>query len=291
MHHDTSPIREVSVITTGRVALHTEHVYGTRKPALWWIFWGRERVEVPMTMFVIEHDDGLVLFDTGPDPGLVTDPEYWPDRITRAFMNHIFSFELGEDDRLATQLERAGYDPHDVKKVVLSHLHFDHAGGVHDVPHAELLVSPDAWHHLLEPHAHREGVLRRDLVVPGLHWAHIEFEPTTDPTLASFGESFDVMGDDSLIVLPTPGHLPGSVSLLIRRPDHAPVLLIGDLTYSDELIDRDQTPGTGDRKQLLASFAKVRALREAMPTLVVIASHDPLAADKLAVTSDVLDVA
>ncbi len=277
-----SRVSRVSVISTGSGAIHPEHMYGTRKPDLWWVFTSRRWVPVPLNVFVIEHDDGLVLFDTGADPAVATDDDYWPDRITRLFMERIFRWEIGPDDGLASRLAAAGFSADDVTTAVLSHLHFDHAGGIRDIPQAELLVAAEAWEHLHGAHPEREGVLPRDLLVADARWTVMEPEPVTDPELASFDEMYDVRGDGSMIVLPTPGHLPGSVSLLIRRRDAGPVLLIGDLTYSEELLERDQVAGTGTKELLLDSYARVRALRERIPDLVIIASHDATAADKLA---------
>lgn len=209
MTFSAASVRRVAVVAIGSGAGHPEHVYGSRKPALWWILTSRQWVALPVNVFVIEHADGLVLFDTGLDPALVTDPHYWPDPVTRFFMSRIFRFDIGPDDRLATRLEQAGYAAGDVTKAVLSHLHFDHAGGIGDIPQAELLVAADAWEHMLGAHPEREGVLRRDIVVLGAHWRQMAFAPVTDPELAPFGAAFDVMGDGSLMVVPTPGHLPG----------------------------------------------------------------------------------
>jgi glyoxylase-like metal-dependent hydrolase (beta-lactamase superfamily II) len=62
--------------------------------------------------------------------------------------------------------------------------------------------------------------------------------------------SADVMGDDSLVLLPTPGHTAGSMSLLIRRRSRSPLLLVGDLTHGAELLLRGQVPGVGAHEQL-----------------------------------------
>ena len=85
-----------------------------------------------------------------------------------------------------------------------------------------------------------------------------------------------------MIVLPTPGHLPGSVSLLVRRGDRPPLLMVGDLTYDVGLLMQDNVPGTGNAALLRETYAKVRALKEQMPDLVILPAHDPTAASKLA---------
>lgn len=275
MTDTTDPIRKVTVIRIGWGAGHHEHVYGTRKPALWWIFASRRWVRMPLNVYVIEHAGGLVLFDTGPDRAVVTDPDYWPGRTTALFMRHLFRWDLGPEDTLGRQLELAGYSTADVTKAVLSHLHADHAGGIREIPGAELFVADEAWQHMLGAHPDREMVLRRDIAILGARWQEIAFESTDDPALDPFTSTFDLMGDGSLIVLPTPGHMPGAVSMLVRRGDAPPLLLIGDLTYSEEMLLQDQLPATGNPEPLLQSFAMVRALKRHMPDLVILPAHDP----------------
>lgn len=59
-----------------------------------------------------------------------------------------------------------------------------------------------------------------------------------------------------MILLPTPGHTAGSMSMLIRQEGWEPILLVGDLTYEAALLEKDIVPGTGDKDALLASFAQ-----------------------------------
>ena len=89
------------------------------------------------------------------------------------------------------------------------------------------------------------------------------------------------MGDGSLILLPTPGHTPGSMSMLVRDAGFPPLLLVGDLTYETDMLFRDQVPGTGNAEQLRSSFAKVRGLKEKLPSLVILPAHDPGAKEVL----------
>ena len=55
----------------------------------------------------------------------------------------------------------------------------------------------------------REGVLPRDIEIPDANWHEIAFQPTDDPSLATFADAFDLIGDGSMILLPTPGHFSG----------------------------------------------------------------------------------
>jgi glyoxylase-like metal-dependent hydrolase (beta-lactamase superfamily II) len=194
-------------------------------------------------------------------------------------MNNIFRFHVGPEDNLARQLELAGYASKQVRWAAVSHLHFDHAGGIGYIPQAELLVSDEAWQHMLGEHPEREGVLRRDIEVPGARWHRVQFASTSDESLAPFTETYDVVGDGSILLIPTPGHLPGSMSMLVRA-DPA-ILFVGDLCYSEELLMRNQLPGTGDATILTQTWETVRRLKENHPGLLIVPSHDRGALAKL----------
>ena len=81
--HADHAIASVRVLTTGRAEQHHEHRYGSRLPQLAWVFFGRRWVPLPLQCFLIDHRDGLVLFDTGIDPAIVTDPGYIKQAIGR----------------------------------------------------------------------------------------------------------------------------------------------------------------------------------------------------------------
>jgi len=85
----------------------------------------------------------------------------------------------------------------------------------------------------------------------------------------------------SVISTGTVGHTAGSVSLLVRRAARPPLLLVGDLTYGAELLQRGQLPGVGNRRRLAESTRKILALQHQQPGLVVLPAHDPTAAQRL----------
>ena len=250
-------------------------------PRWWWVLTSRSWVEVPINVYVLEHRDGVVLFDAGMDPAIATDPNYVSSAIGRFFLRRLFRLHIGPDDSLTKNLETLGFTPGDVRKVIVSHLHFDHVGGIADVPQAELLVSRDEWRQLSDPHPERDFILRDHIELSSAKWHQIDFAPTRDPLFAPFGGCYDVMGDRSMTLLPTPGHTPGSISMLVRTEGFPPLLFVGDLTYEVDLLLKDQVPRTGDEAQLRSSFAKVRALKEKLPDLVILPAHDSAATKAL----------
>jgi N-acyl homoserine lactone hydrolase len=274
------PLSRVAVVSTGQVAIRPEHVGPTRKSQTNWLLTSRTWTKpLPINVYVLEHERGLVLFDTGQDRASVTDPHYFPRGPLGVIYSRLARFEIGETDTLTAGLAAAGFDIADVTTVLISHLHQDHIGGLRELGHADILVSRDELDDLARPRGELRGLLRKHIELPGLRFQPFDFSPADG--FEPFTSAYDVFGDGSLVALPTPGHTPGSISLLVRRPGHAPLLLVGDLTYDVDHMERGEMPGSGNQAGMRRSSELVAGLGARMPGLVVLAAHDPSAAGRL----------
>jgi len=96
------PIRRVSVVSTGHVQIRPDHLASTWRPTAWWLLASRRWTGPrPINAYVIEHRDGLVLFDTGQDRASVTDPGYFPGAITGVLYGRLARFEISPQQTLS----------------------------------------------------------------------------------------------------------------------------------------------------------------------------------------------
>ncbi len=281
------PISRVSVLSTGSVSIRPEHVGPTWKNTYFWLATSRRwTAPLPINVYVIEHRDGLVLFDTGQDRASVTDPSYFPGGLSGLVFSRLARFDIGPNETLERRVRQLGYHLGDIDTAVLSHLHQDHIGGLPELHRSEVVISRDEWDSLAKPFAEARGLLRSHIELPGLRWRQVTPEPLGNPELAPFTNGHDLFGDGSLVLLPTPGHTPGSMSMLVRRTGRPPLLLVGDLTYDADLLAAGLLPGVGNKRLMRPAVTAVNALREHLPGLVVLAAHDPNAAALLAATEE-----
>jgi glyoxylase-like metal-dependent hydrolase (beta-lactamase superfamily II) len=277
-------VTRVRALSTGTVRIRPEHVASNGSPELWWMLTARRWTEpLPINVYVIEHRDGIVLFDAGQDRASVVDPGYFPKAL-RGIYGRVAQFTIGEEETLPLLMERAGYSIRDVRKVVISHLHQDHIGALADLSHAELYVNEAEWQTLHAPFPELAGVLPDHIALAGLRWKRIAFTPSPEAP-APFGAGHDIMGDGSLVLVPTPGHTPGSMSLLVRERDATPLLLCGDLTYSCDLLHNGIVPGVGNNKLLHQTSNLVLEFERQIGKLEILAAHDPSAAARLGSTA------
>jgi glyoxylase-like metal-dependent hydrolase (beta-lactamase superfamily II) len=266
------------------VQIRPQHVEADGTPLLWWLSTSRQwTAPRPINVYVIEHENGLVLFDTGQDRRSVTDPDYFPSGVAGHLYHRLARFDIPSDATLTGRLREQGYDVADVRVAILSHLHQDHIGGLRELPKsAQVLVGASELAEADKRFTAFAGLMRDHIRVPGIDWVPVDPQRVDDPTIAPFTHAHDVMGDHSLLLLPTPGHTPGSLSLLLQSEGLPTMLFVGDLTYDVQRLAADRVPGVGDMERLHEATRKVNRLAARHPGMPVLAAHDPAAAALLA---------
>jgi glyoxylase-like metal-dependent hydrolase (beta-lactamase superfamily II) len=178
-----------------------------------------------MWSWIIETGSELILVDTGARPGAT-------GGVTRT------RFSVSPDQGLVPELARRGFKPADFDRVLLTHLHGDHIGGLAEFDPRLVWVAKPEW----EPVAHLPGSLLRFMTAPVYRGFVPQLFEFDGPPMLGFDASWPVTPDLSIVALPTPGHSPGHTSFLVRREKGA-VLLAGDVTYDLSALEAQRDQG------------------------------------------------
>jgi glyoxylase-like metal-dependent hydrolase (beta-lactamase superfamily II) len=209
-------------------------------------------MRMPVGAFLVQHDRGTVVFDTGMHPELV----HASTRLGP--IESLFDVDLDDDALLGARLRARGVDPHEVDVAVLSHLHYDHAGGLVEVPEARLVVQRDEWTAAQDPVLAELGV-----------YHPADFDTGHEVQLVE--GRHDLFGDGSVVAVPTPGHTAGHQSLLIGGH----TLLVGDACYCQLALDEDALPPiAADVERQRSGFEWLR--QQAAAGVRLVYSHDPV---------------
>lgn len=235
---------------------------------------------------LVETDaHGLVLVDTGYGLNDVAHPQ---GRIPR-FFRGLLNIRLREEDTAARQVEALGFRREDVRHIVLTHLDFDHAGGIEDFPTAAVHVMADEHAAALGP---KRGFIAAERYRPR-QWSAVADWRLYHAARGGEGwNGFDAVRDldglpPEILMVPLPGHTLGHAGVAIRTGDRW-LLQAGDAYFHRGEVrstERRCTPGLRayqtlmetHREQRLANQARVRRLSvERAGEVQVICSHDPV---------------
>ena len=267
----------IHAIQTGTVAIKTRQVSGQGPGAL------RPYITLldttwteplPIYAWVIEHPEGLIVVDTG-ETARVADPGYFP------WWHPYFKLGVREwvrpEEEIGPQLRVLGFAPADVRWVLLTHFHTDHAGGLSHFPRTEILVSRTEYQAASGFQGQMRGYLPQ-------HWPTwfapqlIDFAPQP---CGPFPSSYALTRADDVHLVPTPGHTSGHYSVIVQEEEHA-LFFAGDTSYTQQLLLEHAVDGvTRDVALYQQTSQQIRTYLQSVPT-IYLPSHDPESVHRLA---------
>ena len=204
-------------------------------------------ITAPATVYLIDHPDGLALFDTG----------FGPRFQRRADGVASGAVDFTDDADVGSRLRAIEVDPASIRWVINSHLHTDHAGGNLFLPNATIVVQEAEW-------AYARAGGDRNYHLP-------EFD-LGQPTMKVRGEH-DLFGDGSVVLFPTSGHTPGHQSARVRTM-FGEVILAADCCNLRKSLDEMRLPDhCFDAEQYLQTLRALRKMRENGAQIFY--GHDP----------------
>lgn len=228
---------------------------------------------------LVESENGLILIDTG----LGVKDVHNPERISGFFRNLLRPAFLLQETALL-QIRRLGFSPSDVRHIVLTHLDFDHAGGIDDFPNAQV--------HLMEPEI-RASTNRKSFISRGRYSpAQLTHSKEWNMYLPH-GESwmgFEAVRDlrglpPEILMIPLYGHTEGHAGIAVQTKDGW-LLHAGDAYFFRDEINEHYhcTPGLRayqrmmevNRSQRLQNQERLRNLVSQSTGIKLFSAHDPV---------------
>lgn len=222
---------------------------------------------LPIYCWLIEHPDGLIMVDTG-ESSHANDRGYQP--WWHPFMRTCERRWVTHEEEVGAQLKKLGHRPTDVRWIVMTHMHGDHAGGLPNFPKSEILLSREQVKLALGPMGPVEGYLNMHYP-KWLKPREIAFD---DGAWESFDQSALLTKDGAVRIVPTPGHVAGHVSVVVEDSD-ALVFLAGDASYSETSLMESAVDGVAaSARQHHDTTARIRQLCNRRSVITQFA-HDP----------------
>ena len=224
-------------------------------------------IEFSSTCWLVKHGSEWLLWDTGVPESALNDPRGW-STLPKLIVYHL-------DKTLTDQLAEIGLKPSDIARVAISHTHGDHIGNVGLFPNSTILMQQAEYTWIHSPNGPNDNVnqlmaLARKLL-------------GTPKNLQLIDGDTDVFGDGSVALVSTPGHTPGSQSLLVHLKNSGFIILSGDVVHSVENFVRNIVPSLNTNKEeSIASMEKIRQMIAIYKATLFI-NHDKTQSDKLRV--------
>ena len=225
----------------------------------------RRSIEFSSTCWLMKHGDDWLLWDTGVPETALNDPKGW-STLPKLIVYHL-------DKTLTDQLAEIGLKPSDISRVAISHTHGDHIGNMGLFPNSTILMqrAEYSWIHSADgpnDNVNQLMALARKLL-------------GTPKKLQLLDGDTDVFGDGSVTLVSTPGHTPGSQSLLVHLRNSGFIILSGDVVHLEQNFEKDIVPSLNtDEAASIASMEKVRRMIATYKAKLFI-NHDKTQADKL----------
>jgi len=227
-------------------------------------------LKVPVPAFLVEHPGvGPVLIDTGFHPSVAAKPTANLGRLSQFTFRNI---EMKPEQAVSAQLRARGIEPAQIKVVVMTHLHIDHASAIAEYPESTFVVSAGEWAAASE-HGQFQGYVKRQFD-HGFDWRLLDFEGRDAESFSGFARSFDLFGDGSVRAVYTPGHTLGHLSVVLRT-ERGEVLVAGDAIYMRKTLDDTHLPyRTSDEHLFRRSLREIRQYATETPEALIVPGHD-----------------
>jgi glyoxylase-like metal-dependent hydrolase (beta-lactamase superfamily II) len=178
---------------------------------------------------IVRHPQATFLFEGGIGSRIAGEFE----RNFNGWQKKLFAYVA--DEPLLLQLKKGGIDPGKLKFLLLTHLHWDHAGIIKDFPGTPVRVTQNEYEGSLKAGTEGStGTFREQFDDPSINWDFIKF---AEERFGPYSRSLDLFNDQSVVLVPIAGHTPGGLGMFVTLKSGERYFFIGDLSWSAKAIE------------------------------------------------------
>ena len=216
---------------------------------------GREEtVELPVSCVLLRHAQGNVLFDTGCHPSVAENPEARWGALAR-----LMTPVMPQGEHVVNGLKAIGVLPDDIDVVICSHLHPDHCGCNAFFKRATFVIHEKEVAAARAPEAEKIGYLAQEWDLP--------------MKIDAIDGERDLFGDNRIVLVPLPGHTPGTIGALVALENSGAFFLASDTVSLRMTLDTGAIPrNTWNAEALAKSLAEVARIEKGGARIVC--GHD-----------------
>jgi glyoxylase-like metal-dependent hydrolase (beta-lactamase superfamily II) len=233
---------------------------------------GKDAVAVPIPTFLVRHPSaGAIVIDTGLHPSVATDAK---GNLGGA-VSRFAKADLASGEDLPAQLRKRGLDAGEIPVVVMTHMHFDHTSAISEFPNSTFVISETEWEAATTGSRPLLNGYRHAHYDYAFDYRTVDFDRGGIDSYATFGRTFDLFGDGSVMLAFTPGHSPGHMSVIARLKERD-FLIGGDVIYTMGQLDGSAPLAARpfDAHNYRRSLQELKLFHRGFPDAVVTPGHD-----------------
>lgn len=260
---------KIHAINTGRVTIRPNQVEGKGADSIRMlnVYLDKSWTEpLPIYAWAIDHPEGVVVIDTG-ETAKTAEPGYF-SRWHPYYRN--VKTDVKPEQEIGPQLEEIGIKANEVRQVILTHMHTDHAGGLYHFPKSEIVIMKQAY----DLARGFRGTLRGFLPHRLPSWLSPTLIDLSNEGYGPFPKSIKMTEAGDIILVPTSGHTEAHISVILKTRD-VNYFFAGDTSYNQDLMLRGKIDGVSVKaKDAYETIRNIQRFTATEP-VIYLPSHDP----------------
>jgi len=246
----------------------------------------KKQIKFHALFALLKHPEkGWILFDTGYTDRFYNSTKKYPNKIYA----NLTKVDITSENEVVNQIKSAGLKPSDIKYIIISHFHADHIGGLKDFKNASFYCTKKSYKQVKKISnlfAFSKGILK-DLIPENIESKLKYIEDISVRKIDDiFGFSYDLFGDNSILIYNLPGHAAGQIGILLKTSKRK-YFLVADSCWDMRAFKEGELPNSIVRlffdswSEYKDSIQKLSLFHKNSPEVLIVPTHCSKTTDQL----------